>query len=85
MQGLPYDYPTLGFHHLGSDATRGKQCVIRDVIFSNFNARGCNVLNKLNTFVIHPEASDLIMEHIFERVRYHDVSPNKVFYLMDPP
>lgn len=40
---LPYDYPPLGFLHLGADATRGKLSTVKDVTFAHFNTRGCNV------------------------------------------
>lgn len=62
---LPYIYPKLGFHHVGADASRGKRTVIRNVKFSNFNQRGCGVGNAFDIFQLHPEASDLIMEHVF--------------------
>lgn len=82
---LPYFYPKLGFHHVGADASRGKRMVIKNVKFSNFNQRGCGVSNAFDIFQLHPEASDLIMEHVFEDITLHNVATDNLMYLMDPP
>lgn len=48
-QGLPYNYPPLGFLKLGADATRGKLSTVKDVTFAHFNTRGCN-RGRINIF-----------------------------------
>ncbi len=83
---LPYVYPTMGFHHIGGEATRGKQSIVRNMTFANFQSTGgCVAGSNTALLNIHPEASDLIMEHIFGNITYISVEHDKFMYLMDPP
>ena len=82
---LPYVYPKLGFHHVGQDAARGKLMTIKDVKFTQFNQRGCGVSNAFDIFQLHPEASDLVMEHRFQDITLENVATANFMHLMDAP
>lgn len=82
----PFTYPPLGWYAVMSNAARGNTCKFSKVVFKDFPGTGtrCST-SAVRVFEIHPKASDLIMQHIFENIELKNVKSESLLFIMDPP
>ena len=87
VNSAAFQYPTKGWHKVEHDSIRGNTCTFTKVIFKDFPGSGtkCIATRPVLLFQIHPQASDLIMEHIFSNIALNNVNADTLLYLMDPP
>ena len=81
--GLPFSIPN-NFHDGGGIATRGKQMVVENVIFTNFTERKCGTAVPPKALSLHQESADLILPHSFKQVKLVNITDANLLHLLKP-
>ncbi len=80
---LPYMIPGT-FHAEGSAAPRGKSMRVENVLFKDFNERGCGIGDLPMVINVHDDSPDLIMHHVFSGLTLDNVEVKNFLYMPDP-
>lgn len=83
----PFQYPTMGWYKIHSNAMRGSICKFSNVVFKDLPGpvTHCSTNRVVHLFQLHFGASDIVMQHIFSNIVLNNVNVDRMIYIMDPP